>query len=174
MASDMAPEFFIGRELEFGLVVQLLNQAKGTRRVLLLNGAGGFGKTRLVYELHRQRDKIAQLAEQPLLCFSPVDFDDVAMRLLTSLLGQLANQLEPSFCADYYSEQDKYARLEEQGADPDVVQDYLHRSLEAFVQCYTQAVQNKLALILLDTFEAIENSELPPLQDVMWTGKKIR
>jgi tetratricopeptide (TPR) repeat protein len=162
MATNMTPEFFIGRDQEFTLVGQLLSQAQGARRVLLINGPGGFGKTRLLFELHKQRDRIAELLELPLLCFAPVDFDDVAMRLPTSLLGHLANQLDPSACADYYSEQDKYTRLEQQGADYDVIQDHLHRSLEAFVQGYTQTVENKLALILLDTFETVANSELPP------------
>ena len=43
MTNNMAPEFFIGREQEFTLVGQLLQEARGACRLLLLNAPGGYG-----------------------------------------------------------------------------------------------------------------------------------
>jgi hypothetical protein len=160
MTNNMAPEFFIGRDQEFALVGQLLQEAHEARRLLLLNAPGGYGKTRLLYELYKQRERVAQAIQQPLLCFKPVDLDDVALRLLSSVIAYLAEQLEPSVCEAYYTEYGKYARLEQQGADTVVLQEHWRRSVDTFVTSYAQAVKDKLALIMLDTFEEAHGSEL--------------
>ena len=96
MIAESAPEFFIGREQEFDLVSRLLNEAQGTCRVLLLNGLGGVGKTRLLLELSRQPARIAEALKRPVLVFPPADFDDVAIRLWPNLLKYMADQMEPA------------------------------------------------------------------------------
>lgn len=161
MKTALAPEFFVGRDQEFELAIQLLKEAQGDRRILLVNGSGGFGKTRLIQEFCQQKGRIAERLDHPLLCFQPIDLDDVEMRLPNSILNNLACQAEPSF-AEYFVEQDKYVRMERQGADPDVIQDYWNRSIEAFRREFNELTHGQLSLVLLDTFEAIQESELPP------------
>ena len=79
--TKMAPEFFIGREKELGLVEDLLTAPWGSRQALLVHGLGGVGKTRLLREIYRRRDEYAQRLEKPLLFTRIIDFDDVSVRL---------------------------------------------------------------------------------------------
>lgn len=167
MMVKLVPEFFIGREQEFDLVAKLTNDAWESRRILLLNGPGGVGKSRLLLELFQQQSRITELSEHPLIFFSPVDFDDVALRLWPNFLKYLADQMSTSQFRDYYAQHDKYIRLEQQGADWDFIEDQLRKTMEAFIECYNRMVKERSSLIMLDTFETIQASNLQFLWEIL-------
>jgi tetratricopeptide (TPR) repeat protein len=167
MKVKLIPEFFIGRDLEFDLVAKLVNEAWGSQRILLLNGPGGIGKSRLLLELLQQQSRVAQLSKCSLIVFSPVDFDDVALRSWPTFLKNLADQMSPSQFSDYYTQHDRYVRLEQQGADWDVIEDHHRYTVEAFIECYNSIVQEKISLLLLDTFEAIQATDLRFLWEIL-------
>jgi tetratricopeptide (TPR) repeat protein len=167
MKVKSVPEFFIGRDLEFDLVASLESEVLGSRRILLLNGLGGVGKSRLLLELFLQQSRIAQHIKHPLIVFSPVDFDDVALRSWPNLLKYIADQMSTTQFRSYYIQHDRYTRLEQQGADWDFIEDQFRNTVKAFIECYNNLVKEKTSLIMLDTFETVQGTDLKFLWEIL-------
>ena len=160
MTVEMAPEFFVGREEKLALIGDLLAAPWGSRRVLLVHGLGGVGKTRLLQEIYRRREEYTRTLGDAFLFTNVFDFDEVSLRLALNWEQRLVEELGQGWFREYLTARDTYIRFELLGADPDLLREQRRRKDRFFIESYNRLAKEKRILLLFDTLETVQGTEL--------------
>lgn len=166
MSTALFPEYIPRDEEQLILAESARLRAEGTSRAVLLYGAGGSGKTRLLRHLAKKGAEDTATAWLNL-----VDVDDSEYWLLSNLERYVADQLEPVAdqsghqtshfrpYRDYLSQLPSYAQPK---ISHETVVSHLARINRRFQDCYRAYVEatGKNVVILFDTVEAIRGTSL--------------
>ena len=158
--AEMMPEFFVGREGQLALVGDLLGAPWGTRRVLLVHGPGGIGKTQLLQEIRKRREEYTRLPGGPFVLTEIIDFDDISLRLTLNVGQRIVEELGKEWFGDYLTARDTYVRFQFLEADPETLRAQLQRADRLFLECYNQLAEQKRILLLCDTVEGIQGTDV--------------
>ena len=158
--TEMMPDFFIGREEQLALLGDLLGAPLGSRRVLLVHGPGGIGKTKLLQEIYKRQEEYVRLLGGPLLFTKTIDFDDISLRLILNVAQRIVEELGKEWFGDYLSARDTYIRFQFLKADPETLRAQLQRADRLFLECYNQLAQQKRILLLCDTMEVVQGTDV--------------
>jgi tetratricopeptide (TPR) repeat protein len=143
---------FIGRETEIEQIDALLSDW-GERRVLLIQGDGGVGKTRLLHEI---RDRCAHQPDAALTVTDVLTFDDRNLHLPENLRYRLAEELGTGAFQPYCSQLIDLQRSIEPGLSREQLEQKQRKALEAFNACLREMLGERRGVILLDTTDALE------------------
>lgn len=161
MESASQPHDYIRRREEAAIREQAeLVRGDGRSRAVLLYGAGGVGKTRLVRALASEHDP----AYGRTIWAQPIDVDDSEYWLLSNLERVVAGTLDPDRAyfgpyLDYVSRLPRYAN---ERVGHETVVSHLGRIKQKFIECYRSFVlgTGSTVVITLDTVEAIRSMYL--------------
>lgn len=172
------PRHLVSRQKEMQKIRGAIEAAGNECRLVLLEGFGGLGKTRMleevlrrlghkaarqIYGLPRSEDDWTHL-ERPVAVCDLFDFADIRLHTRTyfiSELGDPANWSEKLKFNQYILAREQWRRLTDFGAAYTLVQDAETKAEEAFWRDYAYAAESQRLVVLLDTTEqlAINSSE---------------
>lgn len=178
LGSTERPRHLVNRQKEMQQIHSAIEAAGNDCRLVLLEGFGGLGKTRMleetlrrlghkavrqIYGPPRPEDDWTNLDSSVAVC-NLFDFADIRLHTRTyfiSELGDPANWSKKLKFSNYILARERWQRLADFGAAYTLVQDAEEQAEEAFWQDYTQATRDQRLVILLDTTEqlAINSSE---------------
>jgi tetratricopeptide (TPR) repeat protein len=164
MGSSSGPADYVRRdrqETEIRRLVELVRE-DGRSRVVLLYGAGGVGKTRLVRALPEVCGSGRGRSET--VWVKPIDVDDSVYWLLSNLEQAVAATLDPQrrYFDSYFQYLSRLPRYTQTSVGPETVVSHLGRIKGEFVSCYQSYVTQtgKTVAITLDTVEAVRSTYL--------------
>jgi tetratricopeptide (TPR) repeat protein len=130
-------------------------------RVLVLYGAGGVGKTRLVRTLAADHDGHA---DRGVVWVRPIDVDDSEYWLLSNLERVVAERLDPGrrHFGPYFDYLSRLPRYTREQIGHETVVSHLGRIKDTFVNCYRSFVTETgtTVVVTLDTVEAVRSMYL--------------
>lgn len=132
----------------------------GRSRVILLYGAGGVGKTRMVRALAHGHGS----ASDDIIWVQPIDVDDSEYWLLSNLERVVARTLDPDrdHFGPYFDYVSRLPRYASERVGHETVVSHLGRIKQKFIECYRSFVleTRSTVVIILDTVEAIRSMYL--------------
>lgn len=172
------PRHLVSRKREMQQIREAIEAPGNECRLVLLEGFGGLGKTRMLEETLRRlgHKAIRQIygpprpeddwtnPGRPITVCNLFDFADIRLHTRTyfiSELGDPANWSEKLKFNNYILAREQWRRLTDFGAAYTLVQDAETKAETAFWDDYAQAAASQRMVILLDTTEqlAINSSE---------------
>jgi len=155
-----AHDTYIRRREEDAVLEQVATvRESGITTALLLYGAGGVGKTRLVRALADAAD-----VRDGVIWVQPIDVDDSEYWLLSNLERVVAENLDPDrrFFAPYFAYLSRLPSFTREHVGHETVLSHLGRINETFIECYREFVQENTStvVITLDTVEALRSMYL--------------
>jgi tetratricopeptide (TPR) repeat protein len=146
---------FVGREEELQRIETGIAQWASSH-VIIIEGPGGIGKSRLLEEVYRQRQHYANLLNGRLRATQVINLDDINLQLPMNLSRRLAREVAAAYFQPYFDKTDESLFLESQGKlSPEALERHLHENDDAFLQCYEAVADKERVVLLLDTAEAI-------------------
>ncbi|MBV9163778.1 MAG: tetratricopeptide repeat protein [Pseudonocardiales bacterium] len=137
-----------------------LVRGDGRSRAVLLYGAGGVGKTRLVRALASEHDS----AHGGTMWVRPIDVDDSEYWLLFNLERVVASTLDPErdYFGPYFDYVSRLPRYASARVGNETLVSHLGRIKQKFIECYRSFVleTGSTVVITLDTVEAIRSMYL--------------
>lgn len=131
-------------------------EAWDTTRILVIDGPGGVGKTRLLERVYEQRREYSEALGERLIVTKVINLDDVRLQAPMNLGRRIALELDPQRFQRYSEETDRIVREESKGLlTPESLERYIHESDKLFLQAYNEIAQGKRILLLIDTVEDI-------------------
>ena len=163
---------YIPRHVE-GRVLHYVDEVlrDGSTKAVLLYGAGGVGKTRMLRDLARR-----EVGSPAVRWVEPIDVDDPEYWVLENLQRRIARVLDPD--DRYFKSFHEYlSRLpgDSDGASHETIASHHQRLREEFVRCYQRLVEvtGTTVVIALDTVEVIRDSNFPAILS-QWMPKMPR
>lgn len=148
-------ERFVGREKELAHVDKLIGDV-GQRRVLLVSGPGGIGKTWLLKAIRdRYRGKTPQIQVADI-----IDLDETSLRVPEGLTLELARQIGQAVFRPYHDELVELTRLRLAGYGEEKLKAQQVAAREAFVSAYAREATQRRIVVLIDTVEAIRGTAM--------------
>jgi hypothetical protein len=145
---------FIGRQKELALVDRLL-ELSGSLKVLCIEGPGGIGKTRLLQEVNQRYRSAPRLATIGIL-----DFDTPHLRVPGSLHLEIAQRLGEEHFRDYLGKLRDLNQMRWAGVNFGRLDQESQAVKEAFKECYQALASQKRILVLMDTLEDVQDTEV--------------
>ncbi|MBC7232532.1 MAG: ATP-binding protein [Chloroflexi bacterium] len=147
--------WFVDREEELERIRAHV-EAWDTTRILVIDGPGGVGKTRLLEEVHRQRLAHIEFLRGQSITTEVINLADVRFQMPMNLARRIALELDPQRFQHYLEETDRIVREESKGLlTLEALERYIHESDKLFLQAYNDMAREKRVLLLIDTVEAI-------------------
>lgn len=147
--------WFIDREDELERIRGYV-ETWDTTCILVIDGPGGIGKTRLLEEVHRRRQEYARALKGRLTATEIINLADVRFQVPMNLGRRIASELDPQRFRRYLEETDRIVREESKGLlTPEALERYIHEADNLFLQAYNDMAQEKRILLLIDTVEDI-------------------
>lgn len=166
------PRDFVGREEEITWFQEML-QGKTAEKIMSIYGAPGIGKSWLANRLVKE-------CQDAGVAWATINFREAAYDPLT-LLDAVQRQLGEEHFVNFSSKLQEYIefRAQQQREHPllDGIKVLLQRkedgAVSEFMRCLEQLVKEKKAVLLFDTFEKVEGTELANfLQKKLLVGVK--
>lgn len=158
--TELFPRYI--RRPEEHLIIEEARRVRddGSSRSVLLYGAGGTGKTRLVRQLPQAAGRGPDSLRQGIIWLEPIDVDDSQHWLLSNLERNVVRQLDPDNehfgeYISYLSELPRYAG--HRVTSHETVLSHLARVKGVFERCYRKFIVSTGATVVVtfDTVEAI-------------------
>ena len=131
-------------------------EAWDATRILVIDGPGGIGKTRLLEEVHRRRQEYIEALGGRLIATEVINLADVRLQVPMNLGRRIASELDPQRFRRYLEETDRIVREESKGLlTLEALERYIHEADKLFLQAYNNIAQEKRILLLIDTVEDI-------------------
>jgi tetratricopeptide (TPR) repeat protein len=151
---------YIRRREEAAVRAQVdLVRAEGRSRAVLLYGAGGVGKTRLVRALAREHGRSGDA-----VWVTPIDVDDSEYWLLATVERVIASTIDPhrEHFGPYFEYLSRLPRHAGARVGYQTVVSHLGGIKHRFVECYQAFIQatKRTVVVTLDTVEAIRSTYL--------------
>jgi tetratricopeptide (TPR) repeat protein len=162
MDNDVRFPAYIPRDEE-KLIRELANRVRETResRAVLLYGAGGSGKSRMLTQLARAR---TAPDEQMAIWLDPIDIDDSEYWLLSNLERHVAGALDPQglYFKAYLDDLSRLPTTPSARASHETILSHLTRIKQVFQDCYRDFINDtgQTVVILFDTVEAVRGTSL--------------
>jgi tetratricopeptide (TPR) repeat protein len=152
---------YIPRREEAAIREQVsLVRGDGKSRAVLLYGAGGIGKTRLVRALASERGS----AHDSAIWVQPIDVDDSEYWLISNLERVVAQKLDPdlNYFGHYFDYISRLSNYASERVGNETVVSRFGRAEQEFTKCYQSfmAETKNTVVITLDTVEAIRSRYL--------------
>lgn len=146
---------FVNREAELAQIEALIGEW-GTRRVLCIHGPGGVGKTRLLQEVHQWYPA----KDTPrLLVAGILDFDELRLRIPENVGQQIAGWLDPQVFEPYLRALMDWRKMEMAGVSSERLTREKLIVNQTFVQCFNEISAQKRVTLLVDTTDALRETE---------------
>jgi tetratricopeptide (TPR) repeat protein len=145
---------FIGRQEELALVDRLLRQPEA-RIVLCIEGPGGIGKTRLLQEIDQRYRTAPRLTTTGIL-----DFDTPHLRVPGSLNLEIAHCLGEEHFRTYLRKLRDLNQMQRADVSYERLDQETQAVKEAFEACYQALASQQRILILMDTLEDVQDTDV--------------
>jgi len=146
---------FVNREDELERIIKHAT-AWGTSRILVIDGVGGIGKTRLLEEVYRRRQEYIDVLKGQLRVSRVVNLDDIALQVPMNMGRRIANEIASAKFQEYLDHTDRIMLLESKGLlTLDAFEQHLHGGDDSFLRAYDALAKEERILLLLDTAESI-------------------
>jgi len=146
---------FVGRKQQIDRLIEATQSRDGRNCVLLLGGKGGIGKTWLLQQF------VKLLAgKNDVLCTRLMDMDDTSYHLPSYFGLTIAEDLGREAFAGYLNALDFYQDYEQRKIDLKTMYAHLPRSENAFIDDYNRLAGQKRVVMLIDTFEEVQDTDI--------------
>ncbi|MBN1220487.1 MAG: tetratricopeptide repeat protein [Anaerolineae bacterium] len=143
---------FVGRKNELNQVEGLI-EARGTRRVLCIQGDGGVGKTRLLQEV-RQR----YIDKAGLLMGDIIDFDDRALHVIENVERQVMQNLGLEAFEKHTNQRLDWYRMKQAGVSSEKLEQEAEEVRQTLIDDFNQLAKKRRIVLPMDTMEKLEGT----------------
>lgn len=153
---------FIGRKTIRKIIDKAINDLNNLNTVII-QGAGGIGKTsvlRWVKTQYGQDNKDIFEESTPLLVTGTIDFFDISLRDKAGFLEKVCQELKPgheSLFTNFETLLANYGELKLAGVSPTTLAREQKKIIEAFNNDYVELAKRIRIVLLIDTFELVQD-----------------
>ncbi|MCP4346188.1 MAG: ATP-binding protein [Desulfobacterales bacterium] len=149
---DITRKVFVGRSEEMGQIHQAISD-KGTLKVVNIQGAGGMGKTSILREVQKRF-----AGQDDLILTELIDFYDIAINTQRGFMDEVFKQLKAGNIFNaYVKARDKANEIELAGITGTTLTEAKEDILKYFQNCYNELSNIKKIVLLIDTFEIVQD-----------------
>lgn len=160
MEKEITRETFVGREQELEQIRQDIEEAGF--RVISVQGEGGIGKTSLLNQIYKAYHPRDTVHVTPIL-----DFFSTTTHTPDGFLELLVEEFPPAAFTDYREQKEQYDIVRLAGMPGNVVEDHRERAIQAFRSDFLRLAQSHKIVLLIDTFEVVQDDMASWLQELM-------
>ena len=146
---------FVNREDELECIRKHI-ETWDTTHILVIDGPGGVGKTRLLEKVYGKRSEYQQALGGRLISTKVINLDDIRFQVHMNLGRRIAHELAPQRFRRYLEDTDRLVLEESKGIlTPEAFERNVHEGDLLFLQAYNEIAQERRILLLADTMEAV-------------------
>jgi len=142
-----------GRDKELAIIEKIIDQTN-TRRVIVVDGQGGIGKTRLIQEV---RARFSDRKDIRLLLTHIIDFDERSLALAENFEYRFASEFGTQLMDTYLTELRDLRQLELVKISPENLAVIREKVTNVLVEKLNQLSNNHRAVIVIDTLDKLDN-----------------
>ena len=154
---------FIGRKEELELIAKLITQSDSTE-IILIEGNGGVGKTRLLQEI--QRIYSVEYLTNQVLVSEIIEYESADLLDDEKLRYQIASSIGIRIFADYFRSLDDAQKIKKIEVSPERIIQENQRVIEAFLLAFNKLSSAKRIVLLIDTVDKVTSEDLKVLRFV--------
>lgn len=154
------PVPFLDRKHELDSIARLIESGEG-RCIIGIDAPGGFGKTRLLEEIHQRYTQPGN-ATAPLLVTDIIDFDDRAFQIPQLVGSTLAAMLDIKAFDPYLQGLAEIRSMEVAGFSGETLQEQRQAVEQTFVECFNSISARRRVMVLMDSVDALEGTTVWP------------
>jgi len=147
---------FIGREEELALVENLIKKW-GTCKLVLLQGEGGIGKTRLLQEM---RARFAGMGDPPVLMPEIIDFSRPEIRAAEGLRLAIAEAVGRTAFTAYLRSLADWRKVRQAGASPERLEKETQSVIASFAESFNAVSSQRQVVLLIDTVDTVTEQDI--------------
>ncbi len=146
---------FIDRDDELKRIEEHVT-AWNTLCILIVDGPGGIGKTRLLEETYRRRQDYTDVLKGRLRTTRVINLDDITFQTPMNLGYRIANEVGTSRFRDYLDDADQLVLMESKGLlTAEGYEREFREGDHLFLRACHEVAQEERILLILDTLEAV-------------------
>lgn len=146
---------FLDREDELAQIEKYVIQW-GSLCILIVEGDGGVGKTRLLEEAYSRRQYYEEILGRPLRTTQVLNMDDINLQVVMNLGRSIAQEIGPAYFRDYLAQSDELTLLEGKGLlTPEAFERHVREGDRLFFEAYNAVATKERVFLIVDTVEAI-------------------
>jgi tetratricopeptide (TPR) repeat protein len=153
-------ETFVGRKEELRKIQEAI-KAPGLQ-IVSIQGEGGIGKTSLLSKVMKDYKERRGFYVTGIL-----DFFSTATHTPDGFLGVLIEEFPPEAFKSYRAEREKYDIVRLAGMPGQIVEEHREKADKAFRDDFRSLTESREAVLLIDTFEVVQDTMGPWLLDLL-------
>lgn len=160
---EITRDQFVGRHNEIEVIGKAIQSDKNLQ-VVNIQGVGGIGKTSILRQI-----RLLFSNDRNLVVSDIIDFFDISTNTPQGFLDELVQRLPPSeesYFEAYKIAREKADELELAGHEANLTEAHI-RVFESFGRCFNQVSEQKRVVLLIDTFELVQNILGQQLADLL-------